>query len=143
VLATQNSVNREDLGVATATVSFFRSVGGSVGVALFGAVFNNHLAANLAAAGGAAQSAGSSSGVSLQSIRALPAAAQVIYKTAFSDALSSVFLLAVPVVLLAFALTWLLREVPLRKAPTPDAAAEALAADPDPALGAALAASEV
>jgi EmrB/QacA subfamily drug resistance transporter len=114
VLATQNSVQRQDLGVATATVTFFRSVGGSVGVALFGAVFNNHLAANLASSGGAGSGA-SSAGVSLQAIRALPAAAQVIYKTAFADALSSVFLIAVPVVALAFALAWLLRETPLRQ----------------------------
>jgi EmrB/QacA subfamily drug resistance transporter len=115
VLATQNSVNRADLGVATATVSFFRSVGGSVGVALFGAIFNSHLASNLSAAGSSTVTG--SSGVSLQAIRALPAAAQVVFKTAFSDALSSVFLMAVPVVLLAFVLTWFLREVPLRKAP--------------------------
>lgn len=41
VLVTQNSVDRSDLGVATATVSFFRSVGGSVGVAVFGALFTS------------------------------------------------------------------------------------------------------
>jgi EmrB/QacA subfamily drug resistance transporter len=112
ILATQNSVERSQLGVATATVSFFRSVGGSVGVALFGAVFNSHLASNLAA-GGSSQTG--SAGVSLTAIRALPTAAQKIYETAFSNALSSVFTLGIPVAVLAFALSWFLREVPLRQ----------------------------
>jgi EmrB/QacA subfamily drug resistance transporter len=129
ILATQNSVARADLGVATATVSFFRSVGGSVGVALFGAVFNNHLAANLSVAG--ASSDTGSAGVSLQAIRALPAAAQVVFKTAFSDALSSVFLLAVPVVVVAFVLTWFLREAPLRTV-VPPATAPAAPTDAAP-----------
>ena len=123
VLATQNSVQRAQLGVGTATVSFFRSVGGSVGVALFGAVFNNHLASNLAAAGSHAATGSGAAGVSLQAIRALPAAAQAVYKTAFSGALTSVFLLAVPVVAFSFLLTLLIREVPLRKAPEPVAEA--------------------
>src|SRR5207253_2886862 len=40
VVATQSSVERRFLGVATSTLTFFRSVGGSCGVALFGAIFN-------------------------------------------------------------------------------------------------------
>jgi EmrB/QacA subfamily drug resistance transporter len=130
VLATQNTVDRTDLGVATATVSFFRSVGGSVGVAVFGAIFTSRLAANLTHAFGHAP-AGSTRG-SLQAIRALPAAAQQLYKVAFSDALTAVFLLAVPAVLLAFALSWLLQETPLRSA---QPAAEPAGLDPQPTLG--------
>ncbi len=118
VLATQNSVDRADLGVATATVSFFRSVGGSVGVAVFGAIFTSRLAANLSDAFGDDAPEGDVSG-SIDAIRSLPAAAQRLYEVAFSDALSSVFLLGVPAVLLAFALTWLLRETPL-SATVPD-----------------------
>jgi MFS family permease len=48
ILATQNAVDRRDLGIATGTVSFFRSVGGSFGVAIFGAIFTNRLAGELA-----------------------------------------------------------------------------------------------
>ena len=48
VLATQNVVPTADLGAATSSVSFFRSMGGSIGVALFGALFNTGLAAHLA-----------------------------------------------------------------------------------------------
>lgn len=116
VLATQNSVARGDLGVATATVSFFRSVGGSVGVAVFGALFTSHLTHNLASDLPAAVAAklGSAGGGSLQSVASLPRAQQLAYKTAFADALTGVFTYAVPIMAVAFALTWLLREVPLR-----------------------------
>ena len=48
VMATQNAVDRRDLGIATGTVSFFRSVGGSFGVAVFGAIFTSRLAGELA-----------------------------------------------------------------------------------------------
>src|SRR5260370_42128263 len=48
VLAVQSSVGRGDLGVATSAATFFRSVGGSVGTAIFGAVFANRLSSNLA-----------------------------------------------------------------------------------------------
>jgi EmrB/QacA subfamily drug resistance transporter len=89
VLAVQNAVDYRDLGVATSGATFFRSIGGSFGVAIFGAIFSNRLADELAGAESRAD--------------------------AYAEALTTVFLVAVPVVLLAFALTWLLREVPLRR----------------------------
>ncbi|MCW2693780.1 MAG: drug resistance transporter, EmrB/QacA subfamily [Mycobacterium sp.] len=116
VLATQNAVARSDLGVATATVSFFRSVGGSVGVAVFGALFTSGLTHNLAHALPAdlANRLAASGGGSLQAVTQLPGPQQLAYKTAFADALTTVFGYAVPIMVAAFALTWLLREVPLR-----------------------------
>jgi EmrB/QacA subfamily drug resistance transporter len=116
VLVTQNSVDRSDLGVATATVSFFRSVGGSVGVAVFGALFTSRLAHNLASnlPAGVAAKLEQSGGGSLQAVATLPADQQLAYKTAFADALTTVFTYAVPIMAAAFVLTWLLREVPLR-----------------------------
>ncbi|MEA2154554.1 MAG: hypothetical protein QOE11_694 [Solirubrobacteraceae bacterium] len=116
VLVTQNSVDRGDLGVATATVSFFRSVGGSVGVAVFGALFTSGLANNLAhdlPASVAGKLAGSGGG-SLQLVAKLPADQQLAYKTAFADALTTVFTYALPIMVVAFLLTWLLKEIPLR-----------------------------
>ena len=112
VLATQNSVRVSDLGVATSSVNFFRSVGGSVGVALFGALFNSRLASGLA--GGAAGAVDGT--ITPQAIAALPAAQKAAFVDVFAGALTDVFLVAVPVMLVAFGLTWLLREIPLRSA---------------------------
>ncbi len=115
VLATQNSVDRSDLGVGTATVSFFRSVGGSVGVAVFGAVFTSRLTHHLAAALPATVVAklGSTGGGSLQAVATLPPGQQLAYKTAFAESLTTVFTYALPIMAVAFALTWLLKEIPL------------------------------
>jgi hypothetical protein len=123
VLVIQNAVRTGDLGVATSTVSFFRSVGGSVGVALFGAVFNARLTAELArtvpeATGGDFDP----TAIRPEAIDALPAAVRGDVVTVFASALTDVFLLAVPLVLLGFGLTWLLREIPLRTSTAPGAA---------------------
>lgn len=116
VLVTQNSVDRSDLGVATATVSFFRSVGGSVGVAVFGALFTSGLARNLAhdlppAVAARLSAAG---GGSLHAMHTLTAAQQAAYHDAFASALTTVFAYAAPIMLVAFLLIWVLKEVPLR-----------------------------
>lgn len=115
VLVTQNSVAMGDLGVATSTVSFFRSVGGVVGVAVFGALFTSRLAANLLHDLPASVIAHiGSTGGSLQIVSTLTAPEQLAYKTAFAGALTTVFAYAVPIMLIAFVLAWLLKEVPLR-----------------------------
>jgi hypothetical protein len=106
VLATQNEAPAEDLGVATSTITFFRAVGGSVGVALFGALFSSRLGELL---GGSAPT-----GLTPEEIAHLPAAEQARMAGAFADAITSVFLYAVPVLLVGFLLTHLLRENPLR-----------------------------
>lgn len=106
----QNAVSRAELGVATSSVSFFRSMGGAVGVALFGALFNNLLADRI----GQTVAAGDSGSFSPESIRQLPDAARTAYVSGFADSLTTVFLWATPLIFVAFGLTWLLREVPLR-----------------------------
>ncbi|MEA2972804.1 MAG: hypothetical protein QOG82_1262 [Actinomycetota bacterium] len=109
VLAVQNAVGRSELGVATSSVSFFRSMGGSVGVALFGALFNNLLAARIGQTAG-----GEGASFSPDSIRRLPDAVRTTYISGFADSLTTVFLWATPLLVVAFALTWFLRELPLR-----------------------------
>ena len=109
VLATQNEAPVSDLGVATSTVSFFRSVGGSVGVAMFGALFNSRLTSLL---GGAAPS-----DLTPAEIAQLPAGEQARMAAAFAESITTVFGYAVPILIVGFALTWLLRETPLRSAP--------------------------
>jgi EmrB/QacA subfamily drug resistance transporter len=132
VLVTQNSVDRADLGSATATVSFFRSVGGSVGVSVFGAIFTSGLATNLAhdLPAKVAAALAETGGGSLQVVATLPPAQQLAYKTAFADALTTVFTYAAPIMAVAFLLAWLLKEVPLagRRHTAPDTARELTAA---------------
>jgi MFS family permease len=112
VLAVQNSVDRSMLGVATSGSTLFRQVGGSIGVALFGAIFANRLHAELSSRLPANVPIPRTT--SPQTIRHLPVSARSAFEQAFATALHPVFLTAAGVSLLAFALTWLLREVPLR-----------------------------
>ena len=112
VLAAQNAVDYKYLGVASSGSTLFRQVGGSIGVAIFGAIFANRLAANLAAklpAGAHVTSAPNPA-----ALKRLPPAAHTAYITAITDALHPVFLAAAGTAVLAFVLTWLLRDVPLR-----------------------------
>jgi len=108
VLATQNEAPPEDLGVATSTVSFARSVGSSVGVATFGALFSSRVTALL----------GNSASLHLtpEKLRHLPAADQAATAEAFADAITRVFLYTVPLLVIAFVVTWFFKETPLRTA---------------------------
>ncbi|MGH9111362.1 MAG: MDR family MFS transporter [Acidimicrobiales bacterium] len=112
VLAVQNSVETRDLGTATSSATFFRSIGGSFGVAVFGAVFNARFDYNLERLAPGAD-VGSLQGTPEQ-IERLPDTVREPFLQAFADSLQTVFLWAIPFCLLAFALTWLLREIPLR-----------------------------
>jgi len=118
VIAVQNSADYADLGAATSGVTFFRSIGGSFGVSVFGAIFSIRLAGELATAlrgvtlpsGFKAASAAADPAL----LKKLPAAIRADVQHAFSLALHPVFLYAIPVALVAFVLSWFLREVPLR-----------------------------
>ena len=117
VIAVQNAVDYEDLGTATSSATFFRSIGGSFGVAVFGAIFANRLAANLAERlAGAPLPPGFSAtgGASPAELTRLPPAIYADYIGAYAASLRTVFLVAVPFAVVAFALSWLLPEVPLR-----------------------------
>jgi hypothetical protein len=107
VLATQNAVSYDELGVATSGATLFRSIGGSLGTAVLGAIFTGRLNAELPAS-----AAGAS--VDPSQIRRLPAAQHDAYISAFTNALHVVFLVAAAVVVVAFALSWLIEERPLR-----------------------------
>jgi len=118
VIAVQNSVDFADLGAATSGATFFRSIGGSFGVSVFGAVFSNRLAVELASAlRGVTVPAGfklTSAEADPALLKRLPAAVRTDVQHAYSLALHPVFLYALPVALVAFVLAWFLREVPLR-----------------------------
>jgi EmrB/QacA subfamily drug resistance transporter len=111
VLAAQNSVPYRLLGVATSASTMSRQIGGTIGVAVFGAIFSNRLGHELAARVPGAQVPTSASP---DLVRHLPPAAREAYVGAVAAALHPVFLAAASVMLAGFALTWLLRDVPLR-----------------------------
>ncbi len=120
VLAVQNAVGYSDLGVATSGATLFRSIGGSLGTAILGAIFATGLSSSLAAhlsgtglSAGAAKSLGSGS-VNPVALKKLPAAAHRAYIDAFTSSLSTVFLVAAAIGIVAFALSWLVKQLPLR-----------------------------
>jgi EmrB/QacA subfamily drug resistance transporter len=131
VLVVQNDAPARDVGVATSTATFFRSMGGSLGVAVFGAIFASRLTNELAALPNAA-AAHVSGGVNVRpdQVHALPPAVRHDFLLAFVDALQPVFLVGAALTLVAFGLALLLKEVPLRATALPggDAAAEAAVA---------------
>ncbi len=117
VVAVQNAVPYSQLGTATSSATFFRSIGGVIGIALFGAIFDNRLLAELPKylpASALRHLKGNSITINPTQINALPPAIRHGYVEAFSHAIHAVFLIGVPFTVAAFALTWLLEEVPLR-----------------------------
>jgi hypothetical protein len=117
VLAVQNAVPVRYLGTATSAAQFFRSIGGTVGVAVFGALVTARVTASLAANPQLQLPPGADPQRLLAQpavIAQLPAAAQAVLRGSLADAITTVFGWAVPVALVAFGLAWLLREVPLR-----------------------------
>ncbi|GAA4953206.1 MDR family MFS transporter [Streptomonospora halophila] len=117
ILATQNAVKRADLASATSAVSFFRNLGGAMGVAAFGAVMTNRLHDEIAErAGGSSGSSDLSSGVSgsPEAIHALPPAVQDAVIAAFSNAMHTVFTLGMPIAVVAFVTVLFFKQIPLR-----------------------------
>jgi DNA-binding MarR family transcriptional regulator len=118
IIAVQNSADYADLGAATSGVTFFRTIGGSFGVSVFGAVFSNRLASELATALHGVQLPAGVNPAAAESkpdlLARLPAAIRADILHAYTVSLDTVFLAAVPVAAIGFILAWFLREVPLR-----------------------------
>ncbi|WP_435054298.1 MDR family MFS transporter [Nonomuraea angiospora] len=127
ILAAQNGSELRDMASTTSGVSFFRSLGGAVGVAAFGAILTNRLkdeiadmlrAAHIALPGGSNVKLGSPS-----AIQQLPTPIKNIVLEAFTRGLETVFMVGVPIALLGFVATIFLKELPLRGSSTPAAPA--------------------
>ncbi|MEV7542003.1 MFS transporter [Streptomyces sp. NPDC089915] len=134
VLVVQNAVSYADLGVATSGATFFRSIGASFGVAIFGTIFTSRLGEKLTAtlAGIPLPPAASPERLEAdpRAITALPPAVRPRVLDAYSSAITDVFLYAVPVVLLAFLISWFLKEDKLRASVTAPDVTETLASNP-------------
>jgi len=119
-LIAQNSVDLKDMGVASSARMFFQQMGGSLGVAAFGAVFAHKLTQSLS--GSAAGAGVHISGASLDpaTVTTLPPAVREVVYQGIAHAVQTVFLWVTPASVLVFLLALLIKEVPLRGRGTPD-----------------------
>ncbi|MGA2757331.1 MAG: MDR family MFS transporter [Solirubrobacteraceae bacterium] len=118
VLIVQNAVPYGELGVATSGATFFRSIGGSFGTAIFGAIFSNVLVGNLAKHLGKARLPGglASSSVTPAILDKLPHAVHHAVSAAYAESIQTVFIIAAPIGAVAFLASWLIPQVELRRA---------------------------
>ncbi|MET0768130.1 MAG: MDR family MFS transporter [Aeromicrobium sp.] len=114
VLAVQNTVDVSQVGASSATVAFFRSLGGAVGVSVLGAILaaqvKDDVTSKLAALGVDPASGGGS----LLDVKNLPPEVAGIVRSAYGDATGTIFLVAACVAVLSLVAALLIREVPLR-----------------------------
>jgi hypothetical protein len=155
MVASQNSVEAKDIGVATSTTTFFRQMGGTLGVAVFMSILFSQLKDEVLAAFERTDvQQGFTSALGDKAVMADPANSKILqmlsdqsgadaisqdssfligaddrltapFRIGFVESSLDVFLIAAGVVLVAFALSWFIKEVPLR---TKSASAEAAAA---------------
>jgi EmrB/QacA subfamily drug resistance transporter len=108
LLVIQNSVGQPDLGAATGAATLFRTIGGSLGVSVFGTLFAQQLQAGVS---------GAASRLTPAMLAELPAAVRESYQHAITTGVDLVFTCGALIALLAVAAAWLIREVPLRGLP--------------------------
>jgi EmrB/QacA subfamily drug resistance transporter len=117
VLCVQNTVPQSELGAATATVSFFRSLGGAIGVSALGALLAHHVSRDVLAGlrhlGVTASQLGSS-GTTIPDVRTLPTPVAAVVENAYASGVAGIFLAATPLLVLAVVAVLFIREVPLR-----------------------------
>ena len=116
VLSVQNAVAVTQLGVASSTVAFFRSLGGAIGVSALGAVLatqvSSHIAAGLTDLGLPAGATGG--GSQIPDLTTLPAPVAQVVQESYGIAAGDIFLVATPVAFLALVAVLFIKEIPLR-----------------------------
>ncbi|QGV79725.1 MFS transporter [Streptomyces ficellus] len=139
VLCTQNQVDPSDLGAASSVVTFFRSLGGAIGVSALGAVMANRVThyvqdglADLGPQGAALGHGGTGSG-GIPDLDALPAPFRTVMETAYGHGVADVFLYSAPFALLALLVTLFIKEVALKSNASPEPAPAAAPAPGAPA----------
>ncbi len=131
VLAVQNAVDYSHLGVATSTATLFRSMGGTIGVPIFGAVFANKLNAHLLSRLPPQVLESLPGRLGPSQIDQLPPAIREPYIAAWAAALRPIFLIASAIAALGFVLTWFLQERPLRETVSDQGLGDTFAAPKD------------
>lgn len=136
VLATQNQVAPEDLGSASSVVTFFRSLGGAIGVSALGAVLGNRVTQyvkdGLADLGpeGAKLGHGGTGGGGIPDLDKLPEPFRVVMEAAYGHGVGDVFLYAAPCALVAFVVTLFIKEVALKTSAGNDSRSDTQEATP-------------
>jgi hypothetical protein len=113
-LIAQNSVQLKDMGVATSARMFFQQMGGSLGVAAFGAVFARKLTESLSGSAAAAGSRVSGTSLDPATVTSLPPAVREVVYNGIAHAIQAVFVVVTPAAVLIFLLALLIKEIPLR-----------------------------
>jgi EmrB/QacA subfamily drug resistance transporter len=115
VLSVQNTVALKDIGAASSTIAFFRSLGGTIGVSVLGAVLarrvSDQITDGLAASG---VPAGSTSGGSTLNLSGLPDAIEHIVRAAYGDATGHIFLISAAIAVVGVIAAALMRPAALR-----------------------------
>ncbi|MFJ9735045.1 MFS transporter [Streptomyces sp. NPDC101171] len=139
VLATQNQVAPSDLGSASSTVTFFRSLGGAVGVSALGAVMSRRITHYVTDGIGSlspkyqAAMAGSGSTDTIPDMDKLPLPIRTLLESAYGHGIADVFYIAAALAAVAFLITLFIKEVPLKTKGALAQAADADAPALDPA----------
>jgi len=110
VLAAQNDVPARELGSATSVLSFFRSLGGTIGVSALGAVLASKVASDLAVLGGSS----SGEGTAVPDVATLPPEVATLVQDAYGNATAELFLIATPLAALALLVVLFVKEKPLK-----------------------------
>ncbi len=115
-LSVQNAVDAKDLGTATSSVTFFRSIGSAIGAAVFGAVLSNRLVFHISQAlpGEAGATASSHLQNSASQMHQLPPEVLHAVQNAFGQAFGDVFLVGIPFAVASFVIALLLKDKPLK-----------------------------
>ncbi|MEV0266712.1 MDR family MFS transporter [Streptomyces sp. NPDC050617] len=134
MLIAQNSVEMKDMGVGSSSATLFRTIGGSFGVAIFGAIFTNQvkdtMVARLGDKGGAVVSGGAQ--MDPKALPKLPAMVRDAYMHAVSSGTHNVFLWGAGISIIGFICAWFIKEIPLRGS-EPKKETDSASADASPA----------
>ncbi|GAA4237396.1 EmrB/QacA subfamily drug resistance transporter [Streptosporangium album] len=117
MLITMNSADARDMGAASGTVTLVRTIGGSLGIALLGALYAGRMEASLAGGLGAETAHRMAAGggdLTPALLRDMLPSVREAYRTAVTSGLHGILLGAAVLSVIAFAASWLLREIPLR-----------------------------
>ncbi|GAA3885286.1 MDR family MFS transporter [Saccharothrix violaceirubra] len=126
VLAAQNDVPASDLGATTSTITFFRSLGGAIGVSALGAVLANRVTSLFAEK--FPQAAGSGGTTEVPDLASLPEPVRAVVREVYATATAELFLIGTPIAVLAVVAVLFIKEKPLKTQSGDERLAEELAA---------------